>query len=122
MTTQRAERVQEALRREISKIIHGELKDPRVGMSTSVTCVDLTKDLRFAKIYYTVLGEEKERAEAQKGLDSAKGFIRKLIGDRLRLRFTPEIIFKHDESIAHARQIHDVLTKIEKERKDEERD
>ena len=115
--TQRPERVSEALRQEISKIVHDELKDPRIGFVT-ITKVDLSKDLRFAKVYYSVMGEEKDRNLTIKGLNSARGYIKRLIGKRLGLKFTPEITFVVDKSLAYARHIYEVLDKIKKERED----
>ena len=117
MTTQRPERVQEALRQEISRIVHGEIKDPRLGFLT-ITRVDLTKDLRYAKIYFSVLGESKDKQLALKGLNSAKGYIKSLISDRIKLRFMPEIEFKIDESLEHTQHIYDLLDKLKKEKAD----
>ena len=74
MSIQRSEKVQEALRQEISRIVHGELKDPRLGFIT-ITGVQLTRDLRYAKVYFSVLGEAKDNILALKGLNSAKGYI-----------------------------------------------
>lgn len=115
MAKQRPERVQEALRQEISKIVQGEMKDPRIGFIT-ITKVDLTKDLRYAKVYFSVLGEDKEKKLALKGLNSAKGYVKGLIADRINLRFMPEIVFMVDESIEHTKHIYGILDKIRKER------
>jgi len=120
MTTQRPKRVQEALLREISNIIHNELRDPRISFMTSITNVELTKDLRYARVYFSVLGNEKDRIDVQKGLDSAKGFIKRLLGQRIKLRFATELVFKFDTSIAYADHINEVLGNIEKEKPDED--
>ena len=117
MSSQRPERVQETLRREISKIVHNELKDPRVGFLT-ITRVELTRDLRYAKVYFSALGEIKEKRLALKGLTSAKGFIKGLIGDRIKLRFMPEIAFKIDDSLEHTKKLYDLMDKLKKERED----
>src|SRR3989338_83330 len=108
VSTQRAGRVQEALRQEISRIVQNEIKDPRLGFIT-ITKVDLTKDLRYARVFFSVLGEEKGKLLALKGLDSAKGYIKNLISHRIKLRFMPEIEFKIDESLEHTKHIHDIL-------------
>jgi len=121
MTTQRSERVQEALRQEISRIVQNELKDPRLGFLT-ITRVELTKDLRYARIYFSVLGEVKDKRLALKGLTSAKGYIKNLISDRIKLRFMPEIEFKIDESFEHTKEIYDLLDKLKKERENESGD
>lgn len=119
MTTQRSERVQEALRQEISRVVHEELKDPRLGFLT-ITKVDVTKDLRYARIYFSVLGETKDKKLALKGLNSAKGYIKNLISERIKLRFMPQIEFKIDESLEHTKEIYDLLDKLKKERHDDE--
>ena len=114
MSIQRSERVQEALRQEISRIVHGELNDPRLGFIT-ITGVQLTKDLRYAKVYFSVLGEAKDNRLALKGLNSAKGYIKGLIADRIKLRFTPEIDFRIDEFFDEAKKIRSVLDILKKE-------
>ena len=115
----RAERVQEAIRQEVSRIVQHEIKDPRLGFMT-ITKVELTNDLRFAKIFFSVLGEEKDKALALKGLNSAMGYIKGLLADRVKLRFTPTIVFKIDDSMEHTKQIYDLLDKLKKERKGDE--
>jgi len=115
MSRQRPERVQEALRQEISRIVHDEIKDPRLGFIT-ITKVELTKDLRYAKIFFSVLGEMKDKELALKGLNSAKGYVRGLIADRIKLRVVPDIVFKIDESMEHTKEIYDLLDRIKKEK------
>lgn len=115
MGTTRPERVAEAIRKEISTMIQEELKDPRIGFTT-ITKVEITPDLRYAKIYYTVLGNEKAKKSTEIALKNAKGFIKGHIGDRLKLRYTPEIIFKVDESIEYADKIERLFDKIHKEK------
>ena len=112
-------RVANAIRKEVSSIIHEELKDPRVGFTT-VTKVEITPDLRCAKIYYSVLGDEKVRKATGIALKNAKGFIRGLIGDRLKLRLTPELIFRMDKTLEYQDRIDEVLNKIRKEEGDGE--
>lgn len=115
MATQRPERVQEALRQEISNIVQYEIKDPRIGFIT-ITRVELTRDLRFAKVYFSVLGDLKSKQKALRGLTSAKGYIKGLIPDRVKLRFMPEIVFKIDDSLENAAHIYDILNRLKKER------
>ena len=107
----RYEKVAEELRKEVSKIIHDELKDPRLGFLT-VMRVELTPDLRYAKIFYSVLGKEEDYAKTQKALDSAAGFIRRLIAQRIQLRFAPEIAFREDHSSEYSIRIEEVLNEI----------
>jgi len=113
----RPERVQEAIRQEVSRIVQNEIKDPRLGFIT-ITKVELTKDLRHARVYFSVLGEYKDKALALKGLNSAKGYIRGLLSDRIKLCFAPEIAFAIDDSLEHTRKIFDILEKLKKERDD----
>ena len=119
MSTARPERVQEALRQEISRIVQTEMKDPRLGFIT-ITKVDVTRDLRFARVYFSVLGENKHKHLALKGLNSAKGYIKGLLADRVKMKFMPEIAFKIDESLEHTQHIYDLLGKLKKEREDAE--
>ena len=88
MSSARPERVQEALRQEISKIVQNEIKDPRLGFIT-ITSVELSRDLRYARVFFSVLGEEKHKKLALKGLTSAKGYIKGLLADRVKLKFMP---------------------------------
>ncbi len=118
MSSQRAGRVQEAIRQEVSKILHEEIRDPRLGFLT-ITGVELTNDLRYARIYFSVLGEDKKKRLALKGLNSAKGHIRGLIGDRIKLRYVPDIEFKIDETLARTQHIYDLFEKIKKEREED---
>jgi len=118
MSSLRPERVQEALRQEISKIVQFELKDPRLGFVT-ITRVELTKDLRYAKVFFSVLGDSKDKKNTLKGLNAAKGYIKGKIPDGVSLRFMPEIAFKIDESLEHAKHIYELLDKLKKERRDE---
>lgn len=112
----RIEKVAERLRHELSKIIQQELKDPRIGFVT-VTGVNITKDLRLARVYFSVLGDKAQKEGVQKGLESATGFIKKLIGQRIRLRYTPDLEFRLDESIEYCQHIDEVLKRIEEKKK-----
>ena len=109
----RYDKVSEALRREIGNIIQYELKDPRLGFVT-VTRVELTQDLRYAKVFFSVLGREEEHEKTQEALDSALGFIRRLIAQRIRLRLAPEISFKEDRSIEYSIRIQEALDEVKK--------
>ncbi|MCM8770752.1 MAG: 30S ribosome-binding factor RbfA [Candidatus Omnitrophica bacterium] len=107
----RVERVSQILKEEISNILHDEIKDPRLGFIT-VTRVELTNDLRQAKVFFSVLGSETEQKDTKQALESSGGFIRRLIAQRLNLRFTPEIVFKLDRSAEYSIQIQEALNKI----------
>lgn len=99
MNNKRANRISEEVKKVVSELISNGLKDPRVGKMVTVTSVEVTRDLSYANIYISVLGDKAEKDEALKGLSSAKGFIRKEIGSRIDLRYVPEPIFHLDESI-----------------------
>lgn len=107
----RQEKVTEALKREVSLIIHDELKDPRIGFVT-VTKVEVTRDLREAKIFFTVLGKDEDYKKTKDALDSSLGFIRRLIAQRIRLRFVPQLMFKEDRSSEYSIRIQEVLEEI----------
>ena len=110
MARRRAQRAGRLIQEEISKIIQRKLKDHRIGFVT-ITGVDVTDDLRHAKVFITVLKEE-EKAPTLEGLEHAKGFIRREIGQRIKMRFTPEIEFGFDESVEHGAHIEKILRKI----------
>ena len=109
MGLRRAERVSQFIRREASKIIQEELKDPRIGFIT-ITRVEVTPDLRQARIYFSVYGQDEEKEKSIKGLESARGFIQGAIGRRTGLRYTPETSFRLDQS---SEKIADVLEKMD---------
>lgn len=113
----RPERVQEAIRQEISLIVHDEIKDPRLGFLT-ITGVELTKDLRYARVYFSVLGENKDKELALKGLKSAKGYIKGRLADKIKLRFMPEIEFKIDDTLERTREVFDILDKLKTNQRD----
>ncbi|MGE5197591.1 MAG: 30S ribosome-binding factor RbfA [Deltaproteobacteria bacterium] len=110
----RHEKVANGIKKEVSNIIHNELKDPRLGFVT-ITHVELTHDLQYAKIFFSVLGNEEEHIRTKEALDSALGFIRRLIAQRIQLRFAPEIVFKEDRSGEYSVRIEQILQEIKKE-------
>ncbi|WP_147802313.1 30S ribosome-binding factor RbfA [Alkalicoccus halolimnae] len=107
----RAHRVAEQLKKEVSDIIHRELKDPRIGFIT-VTDVDVTGDLQQAKVFVTVYGDEEERRKTLSALEQAKGFIRSEAGQRIQLRKTPDISFEFDESIEQGNRIEALIREM----------
>ncbi|MDD5465903.1 MAG: 30S ribosome-binding factor RbfA [Candidatus Omnitrophica bacterium] len=109
----RYERVEEAIKKEVSTIIHDELKDPRVGFVT-ITRVKLSKDLRNAEIFYSVLGKEDAHKKTKLALDSALGFIRSLVAQRINMRFATELMFKEDRSTEYSVRIEEILNEIKK--------
>jgi len=108
----RSGRINEEIRREISDIIRNDIKDPRLNAMVSVTKVDVTKDLRYAKIYVSVFGDEQSKENTLQALKSASGFMRKEIGARVNLRHTPEMIIQLDNTIEQGMHIESLLQKI----------
>lgn len=115
----RANRVGEQMKKELGDIIGRKIKDPRIGFVT-VTDVQVSGDLQLAKVYISVLGDDEQRQNTLKGLAKAKGFIRSEIGQRIRLRKTPEISFEFDESIDYGHRIETLLHEINKDDNKEE--
>lgn len=111
MAHRRVERVAEAIKEEVSLIIQKDVKDPRIGFLT-VTAVELSDDLRYVKIFISAYGGQEEKIKSLKGLQSATRFIRREVGRRVKLRYTPEIIFKWDESMEKGARINELLRQI----------
>jgi ribosome-binding factor A len=112
--TRRTERLGEEIREEVARMISGgELKDPRIGFVT-VTRVDLGPDLRQARVFVGVLGTEKQRQTSLSGLKQAAGFMRRALGQRLRLRHTPELVFQYDEGLEASDRVARLLDEIQR--------
>ncbi|HKD39768.1 MAG TPA: 30S ribosome-binding factor RbfA [Myxococcaceae bacterium] len=113
MTTHvRPDRVGQEIQAAIASLItRGELRDPRIGFIT-ITGVKVSPDLRVAKVYYSMLGTDQERSESQKGLEAAKGFIRREVTARIQLRVSPEIYFVFDKSIVEGDKIDRLLREV----------
>lgn len=114
MGSLRPSRVAEEIKKEVSIIIPREIKDPRVGFVT-VTGVEVTNDLSYAKIFVSVLGGSEEEERTLGALNNAKGLVRSEIGKRIRLRVTPEITFVVDKSLENAARIGELLSQVKKE-------
>lgn len=108
----RPNRVAEEIKREIVGIIRSEIKDPRVDGLISVTDVEVTNDLSYAKIFISKYGSNESREEALKGLEKAAGFIRSELSKRLKLRYMPELIFALDDSLEYGAKIETILNNI----------
>jgi ribosome-binding factor A len=104
-------RVADRIRDEVSEILAREIKDPRMGFIT-VTRVELSRDLRHAKVMYSTIGSPEERKKTRAALESAKGYIRRRIGRSIPLRFCPEILFCYDMSIEEGLKIEQILKEI----------
>ena len=114
----RTGRVNEAIKEEMARILRS-VKDPRVSSMTSVVKVDTSRDLKYCKIYYSVLGSEEERKETREGLNNAMGYIRRELAMSLNLRQTPELTFIEDNSIEYSIYLGEKLKEIHEQ--DEQR-
>jgi ribosome-binding factor A len=111
MRYKRADKVGDLIRKEISQILVGELKDPRIGFVT-ITKVAVSDDLRVAKVYYSVFGGEDQKEESYQGLESATGYIKRELGMRVRLKYMPEIQFLFDDSLEYGEHIEELLRSV----------
>ena len=110
----RIEKLQELIKQEIGKILLMDIKDSRIGFVT-VTGVEMTGDLREAKVYVSIMGNDEKIKSTWEGLQSALGFIRREIGKRIKIRFTPEISFELDKSLDYSEHIQKLLLKVKAE-------
>lgn len=106
----RIDKINEEVKRELAGVIR-ELKDSRIPMMTSIVAVKVTNDLRYAKVYVSVMGDDETQKKAIEGLTSAAGFIRREMGRRVDLRCTPEFLFELDHSIEYGAHINDIIKK-----------
>ena len=113
-------RVNGEVQRELSNIIRGGIKDPRVAPMTSVVAVEVAPDLKTCKAYISVLGDEKAQEDTIKGLQSAEGYIRRELARKLNMRNTPEIKFVMDQSIAYGVAMSKMIDDVTSDLKEEE--
>ena len=111
--SQRSNQVAEELRKIISMILLDDLSDPRMGFIT-ITRIELTDDLRHAKIFYSVLGSEEQKKETEEALKENKGYIKHLVVERINMKYAMDIKFELDSSIEHSFKIDSILKKIKK--------
>ena len=110
--SRRPDRVAEAIREAVATFLAEGVKDPRVTGLVTVTGVDVTRDLRHARVHVSIMGTEAEKKETMEGLQSVASHLRAKLGRTLRLRVTPELDFRYDGSIAHAARIDSLLEQI----------
>lgn len=113
-------RVNGEVQKELSNIIRGGIKDPRVAPMTSVVAVEVAPDLKTCKAYISVLGDEKAQEDTIKGLQSAEGYIRRELARKRNMRNTPEIKFVMDQSIAYGVAMSKMIDDVTKDLKEEE--
>ena len=114
MSYQRIDRISEQVRREVDRIIRESLSDPRIRGTFSVTRAEVTRDLRYAKIYISIL-EEADRAPMMAALKKAAGFVRHELGQSMIIRYAPEILFELDNNIEYGIHIATVLKQVRPE-------
>ncbi|MBI4298232.1 MAG: 30S ribosome-binding factor RbfA [Chloroflexi bacterium] len=110
--TRRVDRVNALLRQEISQLLVTEIKDPRLSSVLSITHVDISKDLRYAKVFVSVLGDKGAKAQSIQALNSATGFLRRELSRRLSFRNTPELRFVLDDSIEYGARLLEIIEEI----------
>ncbi|MEP7270543.1 MAG: 30S ribosome-binding factor RbfA [Acidobacteriota bacterium] len=113
----RADRMAQEMKVQISLILAREMRDPRIGLAT-VTDARMSPDLRYARVFVSVLGSGEEQVATLAALNQAAGFIRRQLGPRLRLRHNPEITFCFDQSVEQGARMEEILAEVKKERPD----
>ena len=116
--SQRAQRVGELIHKEISALLVKGLKDPRVGFIT-ITGVEVTPDLHLARVYYSLIGDDEARRRTAAGLKSSQPFIRRQLGSRLQMKYTPDLIFQYDESVEYGSRIENLIREINQDQVDD---
>jgi ribosome-binding factor A len=111
MEGKRSERIADLIHREVSEMLQKSIKDPRIGFVT-ITRVQVSDDCRQSRIYYSVMGTPEEQEASLKGLQSARGFIRKELGHRLQLRYAPDVLFQFDPSIEYSIRLEEIFQKL----------
>ncbi len=119
MSFKRIDRISEELKRELGEAIR-TLKDPRIPMMTSIVSARVTSDLRYAKIYVSIMGDKEVKDEAISALKSAAPFLRRSVAGKMMLRYTPELIFELDNSIEYGSHINELLKSVIKGGNDDE--
>ena len=114
MSELRVRKIQEFIKQEVSNMLLHDLKDPRIGFVT-VTGVEVTGDLREARIFVSLFGSDEEKAASLEARNKGKGFVRRELGQRLKIYYTPEISFAEDTSLDYGMHIDGLLKKIHKE-------
>jgi ribosome-binding factor A len=112
--TRRQDQLGELIGQELSDLIHNRLKDPRVGFA-SITGVEVSGDLRHAKVFVSVMGSADDQQATMRALSHAGGFLRHELAQRLTIRYTPELVFRLDESIARGSHLMELMQQVRQE-------
>jgi ribosome-binding factor A len=113
MDYRRADRVGDVMLQELAYLLQRRVKDPRLEGIT-LTRVQVSADLRHARVFYSVLGTDEVKVAVASGLDSARGYLKRELGRRLQLRYMPDIVFCYDDSLDYGSRIHRLLTELKK--------
>lgn len=122
MSGRRCAKISEEIKRELSQMIRDDIKDPRVKGLISITAVEVTNDLRYARIFISTLAEPEQSKSTLQGLEKASGYLRTELAKRLQIRYTPELIFKHDQSIEYGSRINKIIAGFNLNKGDERPD
>jgi ribosome-binding factor A len=121
MPFHRIERVNSLIQREISELLQRECKDPRLGSSVTITMVETAPDMRHARVFVSrIISSDEEKQETLKALDSASGFLRRELAEKLRLRHIPDLSFEWDDSMERGAHLLDLLDKVSEQSKESE--
>lgn len=115
MSSRRQKQINQTIRRELSDLLARHVSDPRIGGIISITEVDISPDLRQAKVYISVMGSDQEKAEVFEGLECASDFLRHELGERIRIRYIPKLIFKRDDSLEKAEHLFQLINQTASE-------
>jgi ribosome-binding factor A len=119
MAKHRMGRINEEIKKEISNIIRDDISDPRLTAMVSITKVEVTSDFRYAKVFVSLFGNDESKKDSLQALKRSAGFIRREIGHRIQLRYTPEMILELDTSIERGMHINDLLSNLKEKKKDD---
>jgi len=119
MEGKRSDRVADLVRKEISEMLLKTIKDPRIGFVT-ITRVEVTADCRVARVYYSVVGASEQVEQSIEGLNSAKGYIRRELGHRMKVKYIPELVFQFDPSIEYSIHMGELIHHLQEEREKKE--
>lgn len=110
--SRRTERLNKVIKQEISKLLEREVNDPRLSNLISVTQVSLSTDLKYAKIFVSLLGNETNKTEMLAGFNAASGFLRRELASRMRLRYAPQLSFHYDDSIERGARLLELIRRV----------
>ena len=118
MARYRSGRINEEMKKELASVVMTDIRDPRLTAMVSITDVEVTKDLSYAKVYVSIFGTDKEKADSLEAIKNASSFLRREIGRRMNLRHTPELVIMLDTTIDRGMHIDDLIRRISNDKDD----